>query len=125
MVILITGRKDAGKTTLGMLLCDVLRTAGVSAVMLDGDEYRKETSNKDFSDEGRKRNLLGAAEVAKEIEAEGKTVIMAFVAPKKEWRDAMRDKWRKSRIVYLPGGTLWPNTTYEVPDEDELQTRTL
>jgi bifunctional enzyme CysN/CysC len=123
MVILITGKKDAGKTTYAKRLVEELIANGVEAVMLDGDEFRQETGNDDFTDEGRQRNLIGAAKVAAELERQGNIVTVAFVAPRKAWREAMRLLWKESRLVYLPGGTLWPNTTYEIPDEEEFEIR--
>ena len=123
MVILITGKRDAGKTTYAKRLVEEMIDSGVQAVLLDGDEFRKETGNEDFDDMGRQRNLIGAAKVAEELECQGNIVVVAFVSPKKAWRDVMRLYWKESRLVYLPGGTLWPNTTYEVPDEDVFEIR--
>jgi adenylylsulfate kinase/bifunctional enzyme CysN/CysC len=123
MVILVTGKKDAGKTTYAKRLVQELIDSGVNAALLDGDEFRAETGNDDFTDEGRQRNLVGAAKVAAELERQGNIVVVAFVSPRKVWREAMRLFWKESRVVYLPGGTLWPNTIYEIPDEEEIEIR--
>ena len=123
MVILVTGKRDAGKTTYANRLVGELIENGIKAVVLDGDEFRDKTGNDDFTDEGRQRNLIGAAEVAAELERQGNIVVVSFVSPRKAWREAMRLYWEESRLVYLPGGTLWPNTTYEVPDENEFEIR--
>lgn len=123
MVILVTGRKDAGKTTYSKRLVQEMLDLDIPAVLLDGDEYRRETDNADFSDEGRVRNLMGAAALAAKMESDGAVVVVAFVSPKKEWRDMMRSVWNVSRLVYLPGGTLWPNTTFEIPDDAEFEIR--
>jgi len=120
MVYLITGKKDAGKTTYAKRLVQEMNDAGIAAVVLDGDEFRAETGNEDFTDEGRQRNLIGAAKVAAELERQGNFVAVAFVSPRKAWREAMRLFWKESRVIYLPGGTLWPNTTYEIPDDEEF-----
>lgn len=125
MVILVTGKKDAGKTTYANRLVQEMLDADIDAVALDGDVYREETGNFDFTDKGRLRNLMGVAAVAAGLEKQGKIVAVAFVSPKREWRNMMRTLWKESRIVYLPGGTLWPNTTYEVPTNDEYQIRKL
>ncbi len=120
MVYLITGKKDAGKTTYAERLAEELKLAGYDVVVIDGDEYREKRKNTDFTDEGRIKNLMDAAQMAADLEAEGKIVICAFVSPKREWRDAMREYWRMSIVVYIPGGTLWENTTYERPTDGEL-----
>lgn len=126
MVILITGKKDSGKTTYGERLSTELRDEGISVAMIDGDKYRAEkgtTGKEHFTDEARVKNLMGAAHLAAQLEAEGKVVIVAFVAPKKGWRDRMRLCWKVSRVVYVPGGTLWAGTTYDRPDDDEINIR--
>lgn len=120
MVYLITGKKDAGKTTYAMRFANELKAEGYKVIMIDGDEFRDKRKNDDFSDEGRIKNLMDAAQMAAEFEQKGYIVIMAFVSPRKEWRDMMRKLWTMSVVVYIPGGTLWPGTTYERPTEQEL-----
>ena len=123
MAILITGKKNAGKTTYATRLVQEMLDTGIKAVALDGDVYRKETGNDDYSDAGRQRNLLGVAGVAAELGKQGHVVAVGFVAPRRAWRDEMRRYWKVSRVVYLPGGELWPNTTYEVPSDEEFNIR--
>jgi len=123
MVILITGKAGAGKTHYAEYLTKELQMEGKEAVMIDGDEYRKEQGTTDpehFTDAGRVKNLIGAAEVAVEQEKQGKIVVMAFIAPRRIWRTTMRKLWQESRVVYIPGGDLWENTTYEKPTDEEL-----
>jgi len=123
MVILITGKAGAGKTTYAARLEEELVREGLRVARIDADDFRRQRQNKDYTDEGRWRNLKDAAEFAYELEKGGYTVLMSFIAPKKEWRDRMRDMWKQSRVVYIPGGTLWEGTTYETPTEDELNLR--
>ncbi len=120
MVYLITGKAGAGKTHYAEHLAEDYRLAGHDVVVIDGDELRTKRNNTDYTDEGRIRNLAEAAEMAAEFEAQGKIVIMAFVAPKREWRDTMREYWRMSIVVYIPGGSLWKGTKYERPGDGEL-----
>lgn len=126
MVILITGKAGAGKTEYGTRLANELHLAGVKVSMIDGDEFRQQrgtTGREYFTDEERLKNLLGAAEVARDLECEGCTVVMAFIAPRTAWRDVMRSSFKESRVVYIPGGNLWEGTTYETPTDEELQIR--
>ena len=120
MVILITGRADSGKSTHAKRLAEELRSAGQQVQVLDGDIHRAMMGNDDFSNLGRYKNLKAMAETAQMIEANGRTAIVACVAPKREWRDMMRGMWIESRLVYLPGGALWPDTEYEVPNIEEF-----
>ena len=120
MVYLVTGKSGAGKTHYAETLAAELELAGHSVAVVDGDVLRTKRKNTDFTDAGRVRNLMDAAEIAADLDAEGNIVICAFVSPKREWRDAMREYWRMSIVVYIPGGTLWKNTTYERPTDGEL-----
>lgn len=121
MVYLITGKAGAGKSTYAYRLSRDLKKENISSVIIDGDEYRKEKKNNDYSDKGRLKNLLGAAKLAVELESQVDVVMLSFIAPRKEWRQAMRQLWKESLVVYIPGGTLWKNTTYEMPDKEEMQ----
>lgn len=125
MVILITGKKGSGKTTYATRLAEDLKKDGKSVEILDGDAYRYLHGNEDYSDQGRIRNLMGAAEEAAKLEEEGNIVLLSFIAPRREWRDMMRAQWEESVVVYIPGGTLWEGTTYEMPTEDELMSHML
>lgn len=118
MLFLITGKQAAGKTHYALALKAELEAGGRKVYLLDGDVFRHETGNKDFSDNGRFINLMTAAELGARKEQEGYIVIMAFIAPKVEWRKAIVKKFRASTIVYLPGGQLWPGSIYEAPIDE-------
>lgn len=120
MVILLTGKPGSGKSTMAFRLAEELRAEGKMVRILDGDVFRHQTGNQDFTDPGRIRNLQGLAKAAADAEWPGHVVIVAAVAPKREWRDMMRAQWQEHRLCYLPGGFLWPGTEYERPDEAEF-----
>jgi adenylylsulfate kinase-like enzyme len=119
MVILITGRPNAGKTYYAHMLAKEYAKKNIPASVLDGDEVRAETNDHDFTDDGRVRHLSKISDMAAKFEVHGIMAIVSVVAPKREWRDVMRSKWKTSRLVYIPGGTLWEGTEYEVPTDDE------
>ena len=120
-VVLITGRPGSGKSFHAFHLAQELRDEGKMVRILDGDVFRHQTGNQDFTDAGRIRNLQGLAKAAAEGEWPGHVVIVAAVAPKREWRDMMRAQWQPgSRLVYLPGGSLWEGTFYERPTDAEF-----
>lgn len=121
MIWLVVGKSGAGKSTYALKLAQELRAEGKLVTILDGDVFRHQTGNLDFTDAGRIRNLRGLAEAAAKAEWPGHVVIVAAVAPRREWRDMMRDLWPgRGRLVYLPGGHLWEGTEYERPDESEF-----
>ena len=123
MVYLITGKAKSGKSTYAFKLAQEYSARGYHTKIIDGDEYRKIKGNQDYTDEGRKRNLFGAAVEAAQYERNGFIVILAFIAPRKRWRNIMRKEWKESVLVYIPGGELWPGTSYETPKIKELRPR--
>jgi adenylylsulfate kinase-like enzyme len=121
MVILITGKAGAGKTTHAKRLArEIMQNDQMAAVVFDGDEVRNALGNQDYTDTGRLAHLRSIAHNAAVVEKTGNIAIVAVIAPKKEWREAMRAEWKESRLVYLPGGTLWPGTEYERPSLGEF-----
>lgn len=120
MVILVTGKKGAGKTYYAQQLAAELRSEGKRVVVIDGDEVRRVQDNHDYSDNGRKQNIIRMSYIARDVEAKGMVAIVAAVTPMRVYRDAMRSIWQESRTVYIPGGTLWEGTEYERPDESEF-----
>jgi adenylylsulfate kinase-like enzyme len=120
MVYLITGKQGSGKTHYAEALASELEREGATVKHIDGDVWRSFHQNQDYSDEGRITNLMSAAELAMKCEQQGMVVVMSFIAPKKEWRDRMRSHLKESKVIYIPGGSLWPGTTYEKPTDEEL-----
>ena len=120
MVILVTGRAGAGKSTYATRLVSELSEERVRAIILDSEELRRGSGNEDYSDEGRKTHLERVARMAATMERTGGLVIVAAISPTRELRDMMRSFWHHSRLVYIPGGSLWPGTAYERPTDDEF-----
>jgi len=120
MVLLITGKPGSGKTHYAFSLAQELRDEGKLVRVLDGDAVRLSNNDNDYSDDGRRNHLMRMATLAAKTEEADVIVIIAAVSPKREWRDMIRAQCKQSRLVYLPGGSLWANTTYERPDESEF-----
>ena len=118
MVYWITGRAGSGKTTLAKKMMADFHCE--RTVLLDGDNVRK-WFPAGYSDEERHAHIMRVARFAALLEEQGFVVIIALVSPKKEWRVEARSLFQESCLIYLPGGTLWLGTTYEEPDEEEIQ----
>ena len=119
MVYFITGRAHSGKTTTAFQLAWHLSKKGKTVLMLDGDQVRNLIPT-GFSNLDRYNHIMRIAAFAAIAEAQGITPIIALMAPKKAWRQQARELFKKSKLIYRPGGTLWENTVYEEPDKEEL-----
>jgi bifunctional enzyme CysN/CysC len=97
--VLIYGPPKSGKTRAALELERQLFDAGAAVVVLDGQALRRGVS-KDlgFSDEDRSENLRRAAEIAKLLNDQGFTVILAMVAP---------DPQARARAKALIGEGRW------------------
>jgi adenylylsulfate kinase-like enzyme len=87
---------------------------------LDGDIWRNEKNNNNFTLDGRFFNISSAVKKAKEIEKEYDDIIFSFIMPDKELRKYIRSSFNESVTLYIPGGKIWPNTVYERPEPQEI-----
>lgn len=113
MVIWITGKRSSGKTTYAKRFKTFLEDAGQKVLLLDGDEIRDLTGDKDFSDESREQHIMTTARFAALAEKQGFIIIIALVSPKQKWRMEARKLFDKSILIPLPNGELWEGTDYE------------
>lgn len=102
MVILFFGQPASGKTTLANALYDdVWADSLCAAVKIDGDRWRDVTKNKDYSKEGRMRNLKGAFDMALYLEKDDYIPILSFVTPYEELRTYLRENAKNLIEIYL------------------------
>ena len=85
MIILLYGQPASGKTTLSNELMRIYDNQ--DAIQIDGDKWRDVTKNKDYSKEGRNRNLKGAFDMALYLEKDDYVPILSFVTPYTELRN--------------------------------------
>ena len=93
MIYWFTGQPCAGKTTLARYLHYHLK---MKPFMIDGDDLRDLTINKDYSINGRVNNVNTAQKIAHYLHNQGKDVIVALVAPyidqREEFKNLMGDQ---------------------------------
>ena len=82
MIVVLFGQPNSGKTTLAKKL--------KGFTYLDGDELRELYHNKDFSYEGRLRNLNRASDIALFLHSRGEDVCLSLVYPYREAREYLR-----------------------------------
>jgi adenylylsulfate kinase-like enzyme len=93
MIIVIYGQPCSGKTTLSKKLNGWLKSQSrrINLHFMDGDSFRKIFANKDYSREGRNRNLQLASVVAHYEHSLNEVVLMSFVYPYKEAREYLNE----------------------------------
>lgn len=80
------GQSGSGKTTLSNMLNDFLKE---ESVQIDGDDMREIFKNKDYSPLGRRKNILLAHNITKDL-INNKTVILSLVSPFRDLRDELK-----------------------------------
>jgi adenylylsulfate kinase len=88
MIIVFYGQPSSGKTTLANLLQErVFLLNQPTPVIVDGDEIREIFKNKDYSKEGRIKNLNRISDIATFLESKYNLVIISAVYPYQEARE--------------------------------------
>jgi len=100
MIYWFTGQPGSGKTTLALAVQKELRRRGHAVVFLDGDTFRIITLNKDYSVDGRLKNIRAAQLLAAKIHEDGVWVVASFVSPYRELREEFK-KRPEVREIYV------------------------
>jgi adenylylsulfate kinase-like enzyme len=93
MIIVLFGQPHSGKSTLAKQFPTYKN--------IDGDELRELFQNKDYSREGRIRNLNRASDIAHYLHRHGNNITLSLVYPYKEARDYLRSLDPEVVFVYL------------------------
>ena len=87
MIYWFTGQPGSGKTVLADLLKEKFLP---HAYRIDGDEMRELFSNKDYSINGRIKNIDTAQKIAHYLHNQGKDVIVSLVSPYLDQREEFK-----------------------------------
>ena len=90
MIYWITGQPGSGKTTLAKSIMELRYFS--DWYHIDGDDIRELFDNKDYSKEGRMKNVLLAQQLAQYLHSKGKNVLVSLVSPYKEQREFFKEK---------------------------------
>lgn len=99
MIIVLFGQPHSGKSTLASIL-----TAKLPADNIDGDELRELFTNKDYSREGRIKNLNRASDIAHFMNHKNRQyvhVVLSLVYPYKEAREYLNSLTDDVLWIYL------------------------
>ena len=102
VVIWLTGLPGAGKTTIGKMLYDKIRSLGFNAELLDGDELRKNISSElGFSRNDRETHAKRVAFLSHLLSRNGVITIVALISPFRSSRSYARDLNTNFLEVYV------------------------
>jgi adenylyl-sulfate kinase len=98
----LTGLSGSGKSTIANLVEKRLFAAGRHTYVLDGDNIRLGL-NRDlgFSEPDRRENIRRVTEVARLLVDAGLIVIVAFISPYREGREAARSRFESGEFVEI------------------------
>ena len=121
MIIVLFGQPHCGKSTLAKALIE----EKPMFINIDGDELRELFVNKDFSREGRVKNLNRASEIATFLRHLGDDVVLSLVYPYKECRDYLNSLNEDVKWIYLTydgerGREGFHVKDFEIPTEESI-----
>ena len=99
MILLLFGQPCSGKTTLAKGILEFLNPQYTEHI--DGDRLRDIFANKDFSKEGRVKNLNRASDIAHYLNSNNTDVVLSLVYPYQEARDYLNSLTAEVKWVYL------------------------
>jgi adenylylsulfate kinase-like enzyme len=116
MIIALFGQPHSGKSTIANQF--------PSYKNIDGDKLRELFANKDYSKEGRIRNLNRASDIAHYLHSHGNNITLSLVYPYKEARDYLNSLTEDVCWIYLTyegerGREKFHVQDFEQPSEEE------
>jgi adenylylsulfate kinase len=102
-ILWFTGLPGSGKTSLSKKLHETLKKNKIRSKVIDGDNFRKKITNRNYDDSS--REAIGYLKIKEAIKYydKGYFVIVSGVAYKKKWRNDLRNfcEDRSYKEVYL------------------------
>ena len=117
MIYWLTGQPGSGKTTLGTW---IMASFPTKSVHIDGDDMRNCFQDKDYSKEGRMKNVEKAQNIARFLHYKGNTVVVSFVSPYREQREEFKKIIGEELVeIYVHTSDDRGRTNYFVSDYEE------
>lgn len=111
MILVLFGQPHSGKTTIAKELPEFKN--------IDGDALRELFTNKDYSREGRIRNLNRASDIAHYLHSQNNDVSLSLVYPYKEARDYLNSLNEDVYWIYLCYTSKRGRESFHVKDFEE------
>ena len=115
MILWFTGQPGSGKTTLCTELKHKLSFWKHKVVHIDGDNIRDILNNKDYSEDGRRKNVQFAIDMAKVLDNIGYIVLVSLVSPYRDMREKLKSE-RNITEFYLHTTEIRGKEDYFVED---------
>lgn len=119
MILVLFGQPHSGKSTLAKYLKAYLKDSNIVYSHVDGDELRSLFKNKDYSKEGRIKNLQKASDIGHYLSSVIQVVILSLVYPYKEAREYLNELNSEVMWVYLHYEGERGREEYHVEDFDK------
>lgn len=97
----ITGLAGAGKTTIGNLLYEYLRSQKDNVVIIDGDIIREIYRSSDYSNEGRKKLAETSMRLCRMLTEQGIDVVICIIAMYNDCRMWNRNNISNYKEIYI------------------------
>jgi adenylylsulfate kinase len=120
MIFWFTGQPGHGKT----VLANALKQNLDNVFHVDGDDLRAIFANTDYSEQGRRKNISLAQQLAHFLHIKGCNVVVSLVSPYKDQRDEFKTKLGDSiQEIYIHtseirGREQFHVNEYEAPTEN-------
>jgi adenylylsulfate kinase-like enzyme len=121
MILVLFGQPHCGKSTLANILKEKLSLSNI-----DGDDLRDLFKNKDYSREGRVKNLNRASDIAHFLNSRtDKGVVLSLMYPYEEARTYLNELSSEVAWVYLTyegerGRENFHTKDFEIPDPEKV-----
>jgi adenylylsulfate kinase-like enzyme len=114
----LIGQPGSGKTTLAKAIME--RRYFSNWFHIDGDDIRKLYDNKDYTKEGRIKNIILSQQIAEYLHSKGENVLMSIVSPYKEQRELFKKKiGDKLNEVYVHTSEVRGKESFFVEDYEQ------
>lgn len=126
MIYYLIGQPGAGKTTIANEMITNTKYDTFAAFHIDGDDIRELFDNKDYSEQGRRKNIELAHHIAEYLHKNGEDVVISLVSPYKDLRDKFKKKMGDNLLevfvntTEIRGRESYFVENYEPPTEDFL-----
>lgn len=101
MIIVFFGQPNSGKTTLARnYQTEIFLEYGLSMPIVDGDDIREMFNNKDYSKEGRIKNLQRISDIATFLNKQYDVILVSAVFPLQEARTYL-DQLNPEQVIWI------------------------